>query len=233
MNQEFHFVDVNGVRYSHDRDPEICPLCHHAIHAQQETWHLVHWYKGPDPELEIVFRCPRATCQRLFIARYRAGLTEGRHTSGGLFSLAKVLPRVPRTPNLPPTIRTISPGFVLIYTEAGAAEADDLKQIAGVGYRKALEFLIKDYCVHTRPSSEEEIKQSFLGTCINNFVDDPRVKECARRAAWLGNDETHYLRRWADKDMNDLKLLIELTIAWIQSAELTKQYLADMPAGES
>jgi hypothetical protein len=113
--------------------------------------------------------------------------------------------------------------------QASAAESYGLKQIAGVGYRKALEFLIKDYCTYTRPADEAEIRKVFLGECINRFVDDPKVKDCARRAVWLGNDETHYERKWADKDVGDLKTLINLTVLWIHSCELTKQYLAEMP----
>lgn len=47
-------------------------------------------------------------------------------------------------------------------------------------------------------------------------------------AVWLGNDETHYYRRWEDKDINDLKLLIKLTANWIEIKELTKNYSEDM-----
>lgn len=32
---------------------------------------------------------------------------------------------------------------------------------------------------------------------------------------WLGNDETHYVRRWEEKDLSDLKRLISMTVSWI------------------
>jgi hypothetical protein len=230
MTQEFHFVDVGGLRYSHDRDPDICPLCHYSVRPDQECWSLLRWRREEAPKLEIVFRCPRAECGRLFIARYEPSTEQG---SGGrtlgLFVLSELVPRTPKPPGIPDEVKALSQGFVEIYTEAAAAESFGLREVAGVGFRKALEFLIKDYCIHVRPNSQNEItKENSLGECIKKFVDDPKVKECARRATWLGNDETHYSRRWLDKDITDLKILIQLTVTWIHSSELTKRYLSEM-----
>lgn len=53
------------------------------------------------------------------------------------------------------------------------------------------------------------------------------------RAVWLGNDETHYVRKWEEKDVNDLKLLVRLTVNWIDNVLLTKKYIADMSAGKA
>jgi len=103
-----------------------------------------------------------------------------------------------------------------------------LDQIAGVGYRKALEFLVKDYCILLDPTSRDAIQNEFLGATIDRRVTESNVKQCAKRAAWLGNDETHYVRKWEDKDISDLKILIALTMNWIRSAVLTEKYLKDM-----
>ncbi len=68
----------------------------------------------------------------------------------------------------------------------------------------------------------------FLSTCIDKFVTSPEIKICAKRAAWLGNDETHYVRRWVDKDIENLKELILLTVNWIHSSILTQKYEKEM-----
>lgn len=94
------------------------------------------------------------------------------------------------------TITEISPSFDKIYNEAYKAEQQDLEEICGVGYRKALEFLIKDYLISKGEENEETIKNAPLGQCIQNYVNDDRIKKVAKRAAWLGNDETHYVRKW-------------------------------------
>ena len=60
-------------------------------------------------------------------------------------------------------------------------------------------------------------------------MEDARIKEVAKRAAWLGNDETHYVRIWEEKDVSDLKQLINLTVRWIENEIETRQLLENMP----
>ena len=67
-----------------------------------------------------------------------------------------------------------------------------------------------------------------LGKCISDFVEDNRIKETAKRAVWLGNDHTHYIKKWEGKDLNDLKLLIKLSVNWIESELMTEQFVSDM-----
>ena len=104
-------------------------------------------------------------------------------------------------------------------------------EICGVGYRKALEFLIKDYAILNYPQQKETIEKKLLGQCIKEFVTDEKVKIVATRAVWLGNDETHYIRKWEGKNLDDLKKLIELTVHWIEMEALTKSFEQDMPTG--
>ena len=126
-------------------------------------------------------------------------------------------------------VADISPNFVKLLNQSLAAESHNLDQIVGIGLRKALEYLTKDYCVRKHPTKEDEIKAAFLGKCISDFVTDPNIQNCAKRAAWLGNDETHYTRVWTDHDINDLKILIRLTQNWISNELLTQKYLSEMP----
>src|SRR3989442_12039733 len=48
-------------------------------------------------------------------------------------------------------IQNLSPTFCKIYTESTVVERDGLLQVCGVGYGKALEFLIKDYAKTENP----------------------------------------------------------------------------------
>lgn len=145
------------------------------------------------------------------------------------FELITTLPSTFKSPEFPEEIKQLSPNFIEIYGQAAAAEQDQLNQIVGVGYRKALEFLIKDYCISRQPDKVEEIKRIPLAACIKTYVDDANTRLCAERAIWLGNDETHYVRIWEDKDIKDLKTLIRLTVAWIENRQLTEKYLMEMP----
>lgn len=129
-------------------------------------------------------------------------------------------------------INEVSPLFGKIYNEAYGAEQMSLMEVCGVGYRKALEFLIKDYVMQGMDEhTAEKIKKLPLAKCIDDYVDDEMVKAVAKRAVWLGNDETHYVRKWEDKDVQDLKGLIRLTILWIEKIKETERLLAEMPEG--
>jgi hypothetical protein len=57
-------------------------------------------------------------------------------------------------------------------------------------------------------------------------------KATASRAAWLGNDETHYVRKWEQADLESLKKFIQLTMHWIEMEELTKEGEKGMPEGK-
>ena len=71
-----------------------------------------------------------------------------------------------------------------------------LLEVCGVGYRKALEFLIKDFVIEGKePEVVKRIKTIQLAPCIENYVTDLNVKNVSKRAVWLGNDETHYVRK--------------------------------------
>ena len=113
------------------------------------------------------------------------------------------------------------------------ADAKKLGQLTGMGLRKALEFLIKDFASQEHPDQKSNIVKSDLAYVIGQYVKDGNIGACAKRAAWLGNDETHYLRKWVDKDITHLKDLVRLTVNWIDSHQMTKVYREEMPEAKN
>lgn len=201
-----------------DRPPEQCPICHHFLQPVDCGVAYVR-----SNTLEKMFRCPRENCERLFIARYT-------QQSPGQFGLAECLPSKLLVKGFSDIIQKVSKKFCDIHEQASTAEQLSLLLICGPGYRKALEFLIKDYVCGISPAEQAEtIKKTALGKCIKDHITNAKIVTVASRAAWLGNDETHYLRTWEDKDLTDLKKLIDLTVHWIEMEELTKDVVIDMP----
>lgn len=211
-----------------DQKPDVCPVCHHALDPKQHSIYVASGaLSAKGTTLEAVYQCTRRECCRLFIGRYRRTASQGENQVGP-FKLKEVQPQSFRPPDVTVEVQEISESFQEIFLQAAAAESQGLSEIAGLGYRKALEFLVKDYCLHKSPDHADKIKKEALGSTIENRIEDPNVKQCAKRAAWLGNDETHYVRRWEDRDIEDLKILIELTSNWIRNCVLTEKYLAEM-----
>lgn len=166
--------------------------------------------------------CPSTQCSKSFIAYFYEGahryIFDNKVTHGNVI-----------TEDFPIGILEISPSFSEIYSQAFAAEQQGLTEICGVGYRKSLEFLIKDYLILNNPSEQEKIEKKMLAQCIGEYVDNDKIKTVAKRAAWLGNDETHYVRKWEGRNLGDLKNLIKLTVHWIEMELLTKEFEESMP----
>ena len=112
------------------------------------------------------------------------------------------------------------------------ADNKKLDQLVGMGLRKGIEFLIKDFAVKTTKGQKKNIEKSELAYVIGQYVKDDYINACAKRATWLGNDEAHYLRRWTDKDITHLKDLVRLTVNWIDNYMMTRSYRKQMPEGK-
>lgn len=164
--------------------------------------------------------CPNESCRKHFILSL--SLNNG---------YTVIEPNIsPQNKAFSEIITSISPHFASIYNQAYHAEQMRLDQICGVGYRKALEFLIKDYLLSKETNEQivENIKKKFLSNCIQENVQNDNIKQVAKRAVWLGNDETHYVRQWEDKDVQYLKKLIDLTVRWIENEIETEQVLQEI-----
>ncbi len=112
-------------------------------------------------------------------------------------------------------INNISSNFVKIYSEALQAENSGLSEICGMGYRKALEFLVKDFLIHKSPEYAEQITKEKLMDSVRR-IEDTKVKILVERSLWLANDECHYNRKQEDYDINDLKSFIFAIVTAIE-----------------
>ena len=216
MSYDIQLKDGYSVSiYNH---PDKCPICHKHI----KPLFRVAEYTTRESEIQVNYRCTVRDCQSYFIGTF------SQIGSRGAYSLKSIAPRTANKKSFKESISTTSPVFVEIYNQILLAESLGLSQLVGIGLRKALEFLIKDFLIQENPKEEESIKNDTLGRCIHNRLEDGFIKECAKRATWLGNDETHYVRKWENRDIEDLKRLVDLTVNWVDSHITTKQFIDEM-----
>lgn len=201
-------------------EPELCPCCKHAIKPTVLNKIIIEDAKNKK-SLFMTYLCTH--CFQAFICKF-SNDTYPDDKLGYVFeNLNYIAPNKFVQENFEQCIHNISPMFVKIYNQALEAENYNLDQIAGIGYRKALEFLIKDFLIFENPEKEEKIKNTALANCINSFIENPQLKTVASRATWLGNDQTHYEQVFKDKDISDLKRLIKLSVNWIIMISLTHE----------
>lgn len=151
-----------------------------------------------------------ANCGECFISRHTAGEDDNYlfHSSAPLNCV---------NIHFSEAICNLSPDFRSIYNESLRAENLGMYSICGMGYRKAFEFLIKDYAISKNPDSEEKITNMPLSACIKTYIQDERLKSLATASVWLGNDETHYKRKHSDHGLAELKLFIDAFVTFIDA----------------
>jgi hypothetical protein len=168
----------------------------------------------------FVFKCKDVDCRQIIICRYLHILLDYYYKDFFL------IPSFQKK-NFDEFIKTISNDFVELYNQSAKAEEYGCKDIAGAGYRKALEFIIKDFAIDCNNNDKEEITKMSLSTVIEKYIHNSKLKEITKRAVWLGNDETHYERKW-DKNIEDLKKLIDIAVHYITMEKEVASYIAEM-----
>lgn len=203
-------------------EPDKCLLCNSSLH------HPVSAFLNADTVYQLS-SCMGTTCKKTNVLVYKYGQDPLRRYHYGFVQQQVSVPIPDSFPEISDSVAKLSPQFVEVYSQAVATEQLRLTQVTGLALRKSLEFLVKDYLVAKYPQDREAIEKKPLAQCIEDYIKDQYLKETAKRATWLGNDETHYNRKWQDHDLEDLKRLIHLTIAWLHNVLLTEEYLRSMP----
>jgi hypothetical protein len=197
--------------------PKKCPVCDMLVQVNTLSASL----NPSTNELQAIHLCTNPDCRSYFIAYYR-------NTESNIYEIRKIEPPNLTQTSFPNFVSDLSPKFIEIYKQAHEAKERGLDHIAGAGYRKAFEFLIKDYAKSIAHSKSKEVDEAFAGNVVNEYIPDIRVQAVAKRALWIGNDEVHYIRKWVDMDVDDLIKLIRLTIDWIEIERDSKEYVESM-----
>lgn len=202
-------------------EPNECPCCKHSLKPTVLHKELIEDNKSV-LNFYVTYLCTH--CYSPFICKFTSLMKNPNSSLGYVAQILSLIePNVFQERIFDSCIKDVSPDFVDIYNQALKAEHFKLEQISGVGYRKALEFLIKDFLIKHEHIDSSKVNPTALGTCINTMLDNPQLKIAASRATWLGNDQTHYEQKYTDKDINDLKRLIDLSVHWISMIYLTDE----------
>src|SRR6266480_7070284 len=148
-----------GTNIRLDPVPDVCPRCHRSVHPKETYIALL----AERALFQAIYRCTHQSCQEAFVATYKAGGSAGGRP---VFVLANTAPIAPRPTAFPSDVATLSPTFVDIHGQVDSAEAAHLSQLVGIGLRKALEFLVKDYAIYKNPSHVDAIRKAPLAKCI-------------------------------------------------------------------
>ena len=214
----YFYIDLIDTRYrdkiirifrTSDVTIRECPKCHKPFVQSFSTGFVTE-----NSTIEVLNYCK--SCKSSFITFYNNFETPSGRTWIENSTPSKFEPIYPENKIFSDKIFNLSPKFQTIYNQANTAESYSLNEIAGMGYRKALEFLVKDFCIHLNPDKKDEIESLLLGKCISTYISDEKIKNLATASTWIGNDETHYIRKHVDKDIQDMKQFIHALLYFIE-----------------
>lgn len=181
--------------------PGLCPHCNFGV----EPKYLYH-SELTNNHTALLLQCPHCG-EYIFYKCYcdfntRTGIL--RHYSS----------KIKYTPDFSKEINDISPRFIDIFTQSMQAMYDGYNELIGIGFRKSLEFLIKDYLINVKHEDVSVITKMSLGSIFNK-INDPTIKPLVTAITWIGNDETHYIRKYEDKTIDDMLKFIYALIHYI------------------
>lgn len=209
---ELTILPFNGKDLEFWGIPKQCPHCNKLVQMN-----IVGMQKIPKKNIDItlvVFQC--IACRELIVGRYiQTGIVFrlfNENNKSFFYPNAEY-----RDIEFPAEIKKVSPKFPCIYNQAAKAEHYGCIDIAGAGFRKAAEFLIRDFAIYKHQNKKENILNTLSAkNVIRNFLNEyPRISRAAGASLELGNDEVHYSKIYTEYSLKDLKYFIEIALGEI------------------
>lgn len=177
--------------------PKVCPHCHKEMVPTIITKSDLQNYKQ-NRVFAILARCN--ICSSFYAVEYI--YSNPRQNPKQILVPYDYSPTVEL--DIPDNVKEISEYFEDIYTQSESAYQLGLKQIAGMGYRKSIEFLVKDFLIFLNPKDTDKILKLTLDNAISK-IDNEKLQNLARMTNYLGNDQTHIRTLHPTKDIDDLR----------------------------
>lgn len=218
-------VDFDSIDYI--ELPAICPHCNNTGIQEFVTGALVEdnteSRNGYFPEpIFVIQKFNIITCC-FFCKMYSTNIITHQFNTVNKLSTQSIeftYPKYEQINNEPPqNIKDEYPDFYNIWKEATKAKNSGLHNLAGMGYRKSIEFLTTDYLLKNPIEGVETNWITNPKTTLKKKIDKldkPRLVTLGKAIAYLGNDETHYTRIHEDYSIDDLINFIDLFISEIE-----------------
>ena len=203
--------------------PSECNYCNKGIDLIYCKSFIADFYS--EKILCVLYKCP--ICQQLIICKYNLQLELCDTMLSGPIHPFETLGGVEISQKFSNAINELCPSFVKIFNDAYRVEQVGLTEVVGLGYRRAFEFLIKDYAIgkENDEAKKENIKKMQLSQVVNTYFPDGEVKDLLVRAAWIGNDFSHYESRHLNIKLEDLRQLVLISASKIDESIKTRKFI--------
>lgn len=225
-NKNYNFKDDIGVDYFCFDSYRICPFC--TKFSIQTVEYLV---VSLEDSISILFTC--GLCNRCNFGIFKTVSSEIEQTEN--FSLDHIhhIEQINAFPFSTCPLEDLNNlsfdlnEFQSIWTQSKNAKEIGLDEIAGMGFRKALDCLVRAYACSKNPDSTSKINNPSqnLGGVIGNYISNEDIKSLAKASSYLGNDHAHIFKKFPENDVDDLVNLIESLLGLIKSENIREASL--------
>lgn len=185
--------------------PTLCPHCGVSTDAICRDARALPFSSAGGQLHFVSFAWACTACGRHFVSCHVADKDQS--------TAALVCVYPPAAPYAPdPLVQDLSPRFVDLYRQAQAAEDLEAWDVAAMGYRAALEVLLKDYAIRALGRDEKAVARSKLADLIVEVFHEQELVNCADVVRLLGNDYTHFQRRYTDVDFVNIRRYLDLLV---------------------
>lgn len=142
----------------------------------------------------VVQRC--TCCDKLFAGMYTI--------ENGIAGTLGAYPTAAAVDDVDPILADCSPRFAELYQQANACYARGYIDLAGMGFRAALECLVKDFAIKYKNIPKTKAADKHLDKAISEYLGDIPLRNAADVVRMLGNDYSHFKRKYENYDIETL-----------------------------
>ena len=111
----------------------------------------------------------------------------------------------------------LSPAFEEIHKQAMQAYQTGLSRLAVIGFRTAIEVLMKDFVISEIGDDAQKVAEMRLNNIIQQYFKSLEDHDYARAVQALGNDCTHYVNKHKDYNAKDVAEYYQMIVGIINS----------------
>lgn len=163
----------------------------------------------------LLATCKCTSCQKTFFF-----LCEREPKGDGKFIYMH--PSISFSPFKSNILEKISPRFIEMYNQSLQAEFAKSYDLAAIGFRTSLEILIKDFAITELYIPEDEAAKKTLCDAISSYLGQTDLLKTADVVRILGNDHTHYKRKYPQHDFDLLKGYMDIFLKQIKVQYMIK-----------
>lgn len=188
--------------------PMICPHCN--AYEDGTVLSKNHWPYIDECYIGVVvYRCTH--CRKPYLVTYTIDPKAKKTTFEQFF------PSYHAEEYKNELIAETSPRFIDSYNQALRAESINDFELAAIGYRHALECLVKDYAMAELKKEREEVIGKTLANAIGEYLGENELIATADVVRILGNDYAHYERKYPQHDFALLKNYMRVFIGLVET----------------